>query len=71
MKILLTGAGGQLGQALCNSLPPGLELIATGRKQLDLADAQACRAAVEQHRPHRVLPPVPRVVSGLPVAVFD
>ncbi len=55
MKILLTGAGGQLGQALCNSLPPGLELIATGRKQLDLADAQACRAAVDQHRPDWVL----------------
>ena len=55
MRILLTGAGGQLGQELCNSVPPGLELIATGRKQLDLADAKACRAAVEQHRPDWVL----------------
>ncbi|QNI46808.1 dTDP-4-dehydrorhamnose reductase [Synechococcus sp. A15-60] len=55
MKVLLTGAGGQLGQALCDSVPSGLELIATGRQQLDLADAQACRAAVAQHRPDWVL----------------
>ena len=55
MKVLLTGAGGQLGQALCDSVPQGLELIATGRQQLNLADAQACRAAVEQHRPDWVL----------------
>ena len=55
MKVLLTGAGGQLGQALCDSVPQGLELIATGRQQLNLADAQACRAAVQQHRPDWVL----------------
>ncbi|QNJ18433.1 dTDP-4-dehydrorhamnose reductase [Synechococcus sp. A18-25c] len=36
-------------------MPQGLELIATGRQQLNLADAQACRAAVEQHRPDWVL----------------
>ena len=55
MKVLLTGAGGQLGQALCDSVPQGLELIASGRQQLNLADAQACRDAVEQHRPDWVL----------------
>ena len=55
MKILLAGAGGQLGQALCASVPQGLELIATGRAELDLADAQACRAAVAQYRPDWVL----------------
>ena len=55
MKVLLTGAGGQLGQALRASLPPGLELIATSRQQLDLADAKACRAAVQHHHPDWVL----------------
>ena len=31
MKILLTGAAGQLGQALRQQLPVGVELIATSR----------------------------------------
>jgi dTDP-4-dehydrorhamnose reductase len=68
MKILLTGAAGQLGQALRQQLPAGIELIATSRSgdggsdtggggllPLDLADAGACRAAVLTHRPDWVL----------------
>ena len=63
MKILLTGAAGQLGQALRQHVPAGIELIATNRSgdpatgllPLDLADADACRAAVRQHRPDWVL----------------
>ena len=55
MKVLLTGAGGQLGQALIASAPEGLELVATSREQLDLADPEACRSAVEQHQPDWVL----------------
>ena len=55
MKVLLTGRQGQLGQALIASAPPGIELIASGRDELDLADADACQAAVERHRPDWVL----------------
>jgi len=55
MKVLLTGAAGQLGQALIASRPPEVELIACSRGELDLADADACRAAVQQHRPDWVL----------------
>jgi len=61
MKVLLTGAAGQLGQALQQSVPATIELIATSRAggegllPLDLADAQACRAAVLEHRPDWVL----------------
>jgi len=55
MKVLLTGAAGQLGQALRQQLPAGVELIATSRTELDLADADACRAAVLTHRPDWVL----------------
>ena len=61
MKVLLTGAAGQLGQALIASRPEGIELIATSRSggdgllALDLADAEACRAALQQHRPDWVL----------------
>ena len=55
MKVLLTGAGGQLGQALIASVPHGLELVATSRLDLDLADPEACRTAIEQHQPDWVL----------------
>ena len=55
MKVLLTGAGGQLGQALIASAPEGLELVATSRQQLDLTDPEACRGAVQQHQPDWVL----------------
>jgi dTDP-4-dehydrorhamnose reductase len=55
MKVLLTGAAGQLGQALIASRPPGVELIACSRGELDLADAEACRAAVQLHRPDWLL----------------
>jgi dTDP-4-dehydrorhamnose reductase len=55
MKVLLTGAAGQLGQALIASRPAGVELIACGRAELDLANAEACRAAVHLHRPDWLL----------------
>jgi nucleoside-diphosphate-sugar epimerase len=53
MKVLLTGAAGQLGHALRQQVPAGIELIATSRSgdggellSLDLADSEVCRAAV-------------------------
>ena len=52
---MLTGAAGQLGQALIHSRPEGVGLIACGRAELDLADPQACAAAVLEHRPAWVL----------------
>ena len=55
MRVLLTGASGQLGQALISSCPQSVELVATNRSQLDLSNAAACRQAVEQHRPDWVL----------------
>ena len=59
IRVLLTGPGGQLGQALAASVPfsvpAAVQLVALGRDQLDLADAAACRAAVLTHRPDWVL----------------
>ena len=61
MKVLLTGAAGQLGQALRASTPAEISLIPTcrnggdGRLALDLADADACHAVVQEHRPDWVL----------------
>jgi dTDP-4-dehydrorhamnose reductase len=51
MRVLITGAAGQLGQELQRTCPPSLELLAFGREQLDLVDAAACRAVVEEHQP--------------------
>ena len=61
MKVLLTGATGQLGHALITSRPEAIALIASSRSggdgqlALDLADAGACRQAVLSHRPDWVL----------------
>ena len=55
MKVLLTGRAGQLGQALVASAPDGVELVATSRAELDLADSAACRRIVEEQRPDWVL----------------
>ena len=66
MKILLTGSEGQLGRALRASLPQVLQnstvqLIATSRHggdgvvALNLADAEACRAAVVEFNPDWVI----------------
>jgi dTDP-4-dehydrorhamnose reductase len=61
MKILLTGAAGQLGKALLQQVPEGIDLVASSRAggdglvSLDLADAEACKAAVLEHRPDWVL----------------
>ena len=55
MKILLTGSSGQLGQAIVKSKPSFVELIATTRHELDLADDESLRKAVRQHQPDWVI----------------
>jgi len=55
MKVLLTGREGQLGRALVQSVPQGVELIVTGRSELDLSDRSACGGAVAELRPDWVL----------------
>ena len=62
MKVMITGAAGQLGQALLGSVPDTIngetvELIACSRAggsgvvALDLADSGACRVMVDQLKP--------------------
>ncbi|MFJ6387288.1 dTDP-4-dehydrorhamnose reductase [Streptomyces sp. NPDC091972] len=49
---LVTGAGGMLGQDVLARLDrSGERYVALDRKALDLTDADAVRAAVEEHRP--------------------
>ncbi len=60
MKVLLTGAAGQLGSALIGSKPNFLadrpvELIAVTREELDLANPQACRSIIDLINPDWVL----------------
>jgi dTDP-4-dehydrorhamnose reductase len=55
IKVLLTGKDGQLGRALQQNAPEGIELVPVGRDELDLADPTACREAVRRLRPDWVL----------------
>lgn len=55
MKVLLTGAAGQLGQALIAACPEGVELLPCRRQELDLSDQDACRRLVREHQPDWVL----------------
>ena len=55
MKVLLTGASGQLGQALIATCPEGVELLPCRRQELDLSDTEACRRLVQEHQPDCVL----------------
>jgi len=55
VKVLLTGAAGQLGQALIAACPEGVELLACRRQELDLADRDACRRLIQEHQPDWVL----------------
>ena len=55
-KVLLSGSGGQLGLELTELLPGrGHEVIALFRTQLDVADFEAVRLALEEHSPDVVV----------------
>ncbi|HJQ28467.1 MAG TPA: dTDP-4-dehydrorhamnose reductase [Rubrobacter sp.] len=56
MKVLVTGANGQLGLEMAGLLPErGHEVVALARKDLDVADAGAVGRAVEEHSPEVVV----------------
>ena len=54
MKILLTGAGGQLGQALQTALTQH-EVLACDHPRLDITHLSAVQQAVQATRPHIVI----------------
>jgi dTDP-4-dehydrorhamnose reductase len=51
MKILLTGKDGQVGFDLLRALAPLGDVVAVGRADCDLGDADALRALVRRHAP--------------------
>ncbi len=59
MKVLLTGANGQLGRHLRDSAPEGIDLITSARSggdaAVDLSDFDAVDALLEHHCPEVVL----------------
>jgi dTDP-4-dehydrorhamnose reductase len=54
VRVLITGAGGQLGRDLLQLLP-GDDVVGLTHHDLDVADAEAVRAAVAKHRPDVVI----------------
>jgi dTDP-4-dehydrorhamnose reductase len=57
MKILLTGKNGQVGFELQRALAPLGEVVAVGREECDLADADALRALVRRVAPSVIVNP--------------
>lgn len=55
MKVLITGAAGQVGSALVRTASPRTELRALTSRQLDIADADAVVAAVAAFRPQVII----------------
>lgn len=55
MRVLLTGANGQLGRALQASCPPDCQFIARGHDALDVADAAALAAMLDGNAFHAVI----------------
>lgn len=55
MKILITGAGGQLGRELKRSLASLGEVVALTRQQLDLAHTDQLIQTVRQHAPTHII----------------
>lgn len=55
MKVVVTGAGGQLGQALSRRAPEGVEVVAATSARLDISDHEAVLALVLRERPGLIL----------------
>lgn len=55
MRALITGAGGQVGQALAARVPKGWDCVALNRAECDLASEASIRAAIARHYPDVVL----------------
>lgn len=55
MKVLVTGAAGQLGRAVTGSCPARVEVVALDKSGLDLTDAAAVRRCLETIRPQVVI----------------
>ena len=55
MKVLVTGAGGQLASELQLCAPAHVHIVALGRAELDIVDEAAVQRVMETHRPTVVI----------------
>lgn len=55
MKVILTGASGQLGKTLANSKPKGVDLIQLTRNELNLENSEECFNIIKYYQPDWVL----------------
>jgi dTDP-4-dehydrorhamnose reductase len=55
MKVLLTGAAGQLGWEMQRTVPQGVTLVALDSAGLDITDADAVRSLVAEERPEVII----------------
>ncbi len=55
MKVLLTGANGQLGKALCTTVPDQIELIAADRSRCDISRFESVASIASQHQPDLII----------------
>jgi dTDP-4-dehydrorhamnose reductase len=55
MKVLLTGANGQLGRCIQDRTPEGVELIALTRAELDISDQVSVMSLCEKLKPNFII----------------
>jgi dTDP-4-dehydrorhamnose reductase len=51
MKVLITGVGGQVGRGLLSTAPPGMAVLGSSHKELDISDADAVHKYVRAELP--------------------
>ena len=55
MKVVITGAGGQLGQELARTVPPGIQVTLLNSQEYDIGDAASVSAMVVRERPQVII----------------
>jgi len=55
IKILVTGANGQLGQELVRITAPDTEIVGLSRNELDVTNLAKCRNAIRSYKPNAVI----------------
>jgi dTDP-4-dehydrorhamnose reductase len=55
MKVLITGANGQVGRALLKIVPAGMSAVGLARADLDIGDSQAVMSLIQSQRPDLII----------------
>lgn len=55
IKVLITGANGQLGQELVHVAPSHMSIIALSKAELNITSISDCRRALHEYKPHVVI----------------